>query len=618
MSDATDLLFAVLGPEGLTMAEMGDVLEAALEREIDPLLYCTTHYLVPTELAMARVASRLGCAFIPFMPEPLKGEVDPLRLEMLAEPRVFRREIAGRELAFAAPDFFGLVKLARKLRTAPDLRRRLVMMPQPALQDYLAQRASEQLMVEARHRVTRLWPYAAAQLDLTKAARWAFVLGILLLILLIFLSPHVAPTWLWPFNLILIGPAIVRLAAIATPPRPRQKYPRIDDAELPVYSVLIPLRNEAQMVTQLFEGLSRLDYPPERLDIKFVVEATSPSTVAAVRAGLGDPRFSLVVVPDAMPRTKPKALNYALPLCRGEYVVVYDAEDVPAPDQLRKAAVRFRDDPRLACLQAQLVISNGRRGPLAALFAGEYAGLFGVLLPALAKWCFPMPLGGTSNHFDIGKLRQIGGWDPFNVTEDADLGARLARLRLEVDVLDSVTYEIAPRSLKFWLGQRTRWMKGWMMTFIVHNRRPTLLASQMSPLSVLAFEVVTLGMITAPLLHCGMALDTFIRLALGMPLLDGSATGVSYIFILLFGYGTTIALSVQGLLRLGRSELVIQQALLPAYWLLIAAATVRAMRELLTQPFYWFKSPHEPNGALPPRHDQTTRPADRGAETAVI
>lgn len=151
-----------------------------------------------------------------------------------------------------------------------------------------------------------------------------------------------------------------------------------------------------------------------------------------VQARLGDPRVSLVTVPDAAPRTKPKALDYALPLCKGEHVVVYDAEDIPDPDQLWKAALRFREQPDLACQQARLLIDNGHRGWLAALFAAEYAALFSVLLPALARWRLPIPLGGTSNHFRVATLRQIGGWDAFNVTEDADLGMRLARCSAQV------------------------------------------------------------------------------------------------------------------------------------------------------------------------------------------
>src|SRR5690606_32805623 len=130
----------------------------------------------------------------------------------------------------------------------------------------------------------------------------------------------------------------------------------------------------------------------------------------------------------------------------------------------------FASDPKIMCLQAHLVIDNGRRHWLAALFAGEYAGLFTVMMPALARLRLAMPLGGTSNHFRLSALRELGGWDAFNVTEDADLGVRLARRRMRVDVLQSATREAAPTRLRPWLGQRTRWMKGWMQTFIVHNR----------------------------------------------------------------------------------------------------------------------------------------------------
>lgn len=595
MSDAIDLLRSILGQPNLDDAAIRAILDDALQREVDPLLYCSVERDVPPEQAMQRAAVWLDCPFYRTVPDTLRGQVQPTHLEALADLRVLRLRLANAEVAFTAPDFFGVLRLRQRLLTTPGLRHRLALVPPQALRDYGAAAATDTLMIEARQGLTRKWPYACAQLELTKGARFGFVGVTILLIALILIAPYLSASWLWPLSIVLIGPAMIRLAAVAAPRRRRRRARRPDDSDLPVYSVLIPLRNEAQMVPQLFSGLHRLDYPPDRLDIKFVVEAASPETVEAVRRQLGDTRFSLVVVPDALPRTKPKALDYALPLCRGKHVVVFDAEDVPAADQLWKAAARFAADPALACLQAQLVISNGRQHLLAALFAGEYAGLFGVLLPALARWGLPVPLGGTSNHFDIARLRAIGGWDAFNVTEDADLGARLARLRMKVDVLDSRTMEAAPLKLRPWLGQRTRWMKGWMQTFIVHNRNPVRLVSQMGWRAAIAFELLTLGMITAPLLHCGLALDVMFRLAMGIPLFDGSAAGATYISILVVGYGTTVLMSIQGLLRLRRRHLLVQQALLPLYWLLIAIATVRAMNELLARPFYWFKSPHEPN-----------------------
>ena len=193
-----------------------------------------------------------------------------------------------------------------------------------------------------------------------------------------------------------------------------------------------------------------------------MVEQRSRATVEAVQAILGDARFRLIEVPDGAPRTKPKAIDYALPLARGRYVVVYDAEDVPDPVQLRLAASRFEADHAIACLQAELVPENASENALTALFAGEYAGLFGRMLPSLARWGLPVPLGGTSNHFRTTVLRSLGGWDAFNVTEDADLGVRLARRKLRAEMISSRTLEEAPLSVKAWMAQRTRWMKGWM------------------------------------------------------------------------------------------------------------------------------------------------------------
>ena len=356
------------------------------------------------------------------------------------------------------------------------------------------------------------------------------------------------------------------------------------------------------MVPQLFESMLALDYPAARLDIKFVVEARSTTTIAAVEQRLGDPRFSLVPVPDAAPRTKPKALDFALPLCCGQYVVVFDAEDIPDPDQLWKAALCFRDSPDLVCLQAHLVIENGPHSLLTSLFAGEYAGLFCVLLPALARWRLPMPLGGTSNHFQLRALRELGGWDAFNVTEDADLGIRLARRRLRVEILQSRTRETAPTRLLPWLGQRARWMKGWMQTFIVHNRDPGRLLEEVGLPAFLAFEALVLGMIVAPVLHCAFLLSVLLRILWGAVLIDGSLGTVFYLAVLFMGYGSAFAMTALGLRRLGRVSLLPAQFWLPAYWLLIGFATIRALLELVLRPFYWYKSPHQPVRAGRARH----------------
>jgi cellulose synthase/poly-beta-1,6-N-acetylglucosamine synthase-like glycosyltransferase len=557
---------------------------------------------------MQRAATWAGYAFYDRVPQGVTGDAQPTRLEALASIRIFRVQLLDREVAFTAPEFFEVIRLRHKRSATPRLANLLFFVPEPALREYLAAAAAPALIDAARQNLARRWPYASAHLELTLLARIGFVSAVALLVSMLLLAPFVAQVWLLPLACgMLVMPAAIRLGAMFTPVRPAAAMRRPPDEELPDYSVLIPLHNEAGMVPQLYAAMGALDYPAERLDIKFVVEARSVETIAAVRAGLSDPRFSLVTVPDALPRTKPKALDFALPLCQGEYVVVYDAEDVPDPDQLWKAALRFRDADDLVCLQARLVIDNGGDNALAALFAGEYAGLFLVLLPALARWRLPMPLGGTSNHFRLKALRELGGWDAYNVTEDADLGLRLARRRLRVDTLASATREAAPTQLLPWMGQRTRWMKGWMQTFIVHNRDPGRLMGEMGLPAFLVVEALLLGMILAPILHCAFALVLLIRGLAGMGWLDGSLWGAFYIAVLALGYGSALAMTGLGLLRLGKPGLLPRQIWLPLYWLLMGFATLRAARELLVRPFYWFKSPHRPTDHLAARWQRQTR-----------
>ena len=596
MSAALQLIRAILAERCPDDASARRVLEEALLREVDPLRYCAATLGLGEALVMERAARWADLAYYDVIPSHLDREIAPNRLEAIAEVRVFTLTVIDRPVAFAAPDFAGLVSLRQRRMAEPALRGRICLVPESALRDYLARTAAQALLVGARQNLSKRWPFATAQLELTNAARYGFVAGLVLLIVMVLVAPYLAQFWLLPIALcVLIGPSLIRLAALFTPRREEPPPEHPDDAELPLYSVLIPLRDETAMVPQLFAAMRAIDYPPERLDIKFVVETRSPETIAAVEQHLGDPRFSIIRVLDAMPRTKPKALDYALPLCRGEFVVVFDAEDIPDPDQLWKAALRFRDSPDIECLQAQLVIENGRRSWLAALFAGEYAGLFSVLLPGLARWRMPMPLGGTSNHFRIETLRRIGGWDAFNVTEDADIGVRLARLRLRVETLSSRTHEAAPVRISLWLGQRTRWMKGWMQTFIVHNRNPRQLAREMGLSAMLTFEVLVLGMIVAPFLHIGFLGVMLAEFLLGLPpWAEGLGWSALYGGFLALGYGSAIGMTLVGLRRIGHLHLLGVQFLLPAYWLLMTLATLLALVELVRQPFFWFKSPHIP------------------------
>ncbi|MGC2222991.1 MAG: glycosyltransferase family 2 protein, partial [Methylocella sp.] len=277
---------------------------------------------------------------------------------------------------------------------------------------------------------------------------------------------------------------------------------RVEDRRLPVYSVVAALHREARVVPQLAAALDAIDYPRGKLDIKLVIEHDDRATLLAIEALHLPATYEIVVAPAGWPRTKPRALNIALPLVRGELLVIFDAEDAPAPGQLREAAERFLRAPRkLACLQARLAIDNIEDSWLTRLFAIEYAVLFDVLNPGLVGLGLPLPLGGSSNHFRTEILREMCGWDAWNVTEDADLGLRLARFGYDTGILPSSTLEEAPARIDAWLRQRRRWSKGWMQTFITLTRDPRRLVAELGAANTLALVLTMTTLVIAPPRH---------------------------------------------------------------------------------------------------------------------
>ncbi|HTJ59466.1 MAG TPA: glycosyltransferase family 2 protein [Devosiaceae bacterium] len=595
MSQSIELV-RILLPEFLhSEADAAAVLDAAHELGVNPVHYCVHRYGLGAEAVFARAAEWAGLAFLPSVPFDGRGSIQVRRLDSLGGIRSIRASLDGREILFLAPGFDEFIGLKAHAAAHPEFRRQTCIVPAAAIPRALSSVSTEQLLDEARGRLSRRWPFASAGLDLGRRDRVIFIGAMTLLVASTALSacssdlcgPAVA-------GVLLLAPALFRLGAVATRPAKESQLPPLSDAELPIYSVLIPLRDEAHMVPLLRRAMTALHYPPEKLDIKFVVEGRSEATVSAVRDLLADPRFELVEVPDARPFTKPKALNYALPFVRGAHVVVYDAEDIPDPDQLLLAAAAFAGDPGVDCLQAELLVDNARENVLTGLFAGEYAGQFGPLMAALARHGLPLPLGGTSNHFRTAALRELGGWDAFNVTEDADLGVRLARLRYRTAMLQSRTYEEAPISIDAWMRQRTRWMKGWMQTFIVHNRRPLTLFRDMGWRNFLAFEIYVGSLIVSPLLHATFLFSLLAAPCLGVRTLFGSnGAGLALaLAVLVLGYGGAFAAVFAGLLRLGQRRLLAVQLLLPLYWMLQAVATIRAGHELLVRPHFWAKTKH--------------------------
>jgi glycosyltransferase XagB len=380
-------------------------------------------------------------------------------------------------------------------------------------------------------------------------------------------------------------------------PDPLPDLARVPDAELPVYTVLVALYRETRVVPRLVRALARLDYPASKLDLKFVIEADDVATAAALATLPLPARFEVVTAPAGLPRTKPRALNVALPLARGEHLVVYDAEDVPDPGQLRAAAALFRAaSPRLACLQGRLVIDNTGDSCLTRCFTLEYAALFDVLLPLLAAAHLPVPLGGTTTHFRTQVLRELHGWDAWNVTEDADLGMRLAIAGYRVGDLPLSTLEEAPASLRPWLRQRTRWMKGFIQTAITHGRHPLQAFRRLGPLGLLCAVAGVPGTVVSALAYpFGLAL--VVRQVVADPLPAApdflanlvTATGLT---VLAAGLGAMLLPALVGCLRRGWWGLAPWVLALPFYYGLVSAAAWLGLVELLLAPHRWNKTEH--------------------------
>ncbi len=362
---------------------------------------------------------------------------------------------------------------------------------------------------------------------------------------------------------------------------------------LPRYTVLVALYDEAAVVAQLVERLSRLDYPADRLEGFVILEADDHETCAAFGRLSLPPWLQVLTAPVGVPRTKPRALNIGLAAATGELVTVYDAEDDPHPLQLREAAARFAADDAatLWALQAPLRVRlpPGTRSTfLDRQFAIEYASLFEVTLPGLARLGLPFPLGGTSNHFRAAALRSIGGWDSHNVTEDADMGFRLWRAGGRLEVLSRPTLEPPPGGLDDWLPQRTRWLKGFMQTWGVHTRDVRGLGWRGGISLTMTLGVALVSAALHAVSLAGLLAIILIALAAGVePIAPPFAVGVLAIGALAAWVNAAI-----GCRRAGMDYTLIDVISAPAYWSLLSLAFVHATWRLITEPFTWDKTRH--------------------------
>ena len=370
----------------------------------------------------------------------------------------------------------------------------------------------------------------------------------------------------------------------------------LDERQLPTYTVLVPLYKEAAVVPRLIDGIEALDYPKTKLDVRLLCEEDDEETIEAIRALSPLPHFKLIVVPDSAPKTKPKACNYGLLQAEGEIVVIYDAEDRPDPDQLKKAVLAFQKaDPRVTCVQAKLNFFNQDQNLLTRWFAAEYSLWFDLLLPGLDAEKAPIPLGGTSNHFITERLVMLAGWDPFNVTEDADLGIRLHKAGYQTAIIDSTTLEEANSKLPNWIRQRSRWIKGYIQTWLVHMRHPLRLLRQLGPRGFASFQLTVGGAFVVFLLNpIFWFLTTIFFLTQAGLIQELFPSFIFYIAAtqLFIGNFVFLYINLAGLMQRGYFNLIKYALLAPLYWGLMSIGAWKGLLQLFTNPFYWEKTQH--------------------------
>ena len=390
----------------------------------------------------------------------------------------------------------------------------------------------------------------------------------------------------------------LRLAGSFAPRKSRRRLSRLHDDQLPVYTIIAALYREARSVAPLMRFIDALDYPREKLDIKIVIEPNDVQTRAAILRLGAMPHVQVIIAPNIGPRTKPKALNCALQFALGTFITVFDAEDRPEPNQLREALDIFRShDGDVACAQASLCIDNTSDSWLARMFTAEYAGQFDVFLQGFSTFEMPLPLGGSSNHFRTSVLRDVGGWDSYNVTEDADLGFRLARFNYRSVMFPSTTYEEAPAQFGAWLRQRSRWMKGWMQTWSVHMRSPLQLWRDAGARSFFTLNIIVGGNVLTALAHPILLGDVALQTI--RPLFDSNAPSFLnsqfaslHIATIVAGYFSTVVVGLIGLSRRGLLHEAWILVLTPIYWIYLSIAAWRALFQLLREPYRWEKTEH--------------------------
>jgi len=375
-----------------------------------------------------------------------------------------------------------------------------------------------------------------------------------------------------------------------------QEVADLDDRQLPIYTILVPMYKEPEVLPTLVAAVANMDYPSTKLDVKLLLEEDDAETIHEARSMRLPAHFHIVIVPKSEPRGKPKACNYGLLHARGSYCVIFDAEDVPDPDQLKKVIVAFqKSGPELVCIQCKLNYYNRTQNLLTRWFTNEYSMWFDLFLPGLDAAGAMIPLGGTSNHFVTRRLQEIAAWDPYNVTEDADLGVRIFKAHWKTAVVDSTTYEEANSQAYNWIRQRSRWVKGYIQTYLVHMRHPIQLWRDLGPNGFFSFQMVIGGTFIGFLMNpIYWALTSLWYLSGWYMIRELFPPFIFYFsaFGLYFGNFAFTYMNVAGALRRQHYDMVKYALISPIYWAMMSVAAWKGFLQLFYAPSYWEKTVH--------------------------
>lgn len=377
-----------------------------------------------------------------------------------------------------------------------------------------------------------------------------------------------------------------------------QEVQEIKEEDFPPYTIFCPLYKEGRVVPQFVDAMNKLDYPKDKLQILFLLEEDDKETIDAVKKANLPKHFQTVIVPHSSPKTKPKAMNYGLLHATGDYIVIYDAEDVPDPQQLKKALLAFEKlGAKTVCVQAKLNFYNPKQNILTRVFTAEYSLWFDLILTGLQSLNAPIPLGGTSNHFKRTYLEKLKGWDAFNVTEDCDLGMRLAKRGYQTAIMDSTTFEEANSNLKNWYRQRSRWIKGYIQTYFVHMRYPGSF-SKGGKYHLYLFQLVVGGKILSMFINPFMWVITisyFVFRAQTGPFIESFFPGpilMIGVFSFIFGNFLYLYYYMIGCAKREHDDIIKYAFLVPFYWIAMSTAAWQALYEIMFKPHYWAKTIH--------------------------